>query len=262
MTSTFRKVTTHYDPYPRQVAAPAARVYAPARPKTEYLAPAIPPGEPQAAGLRLDGLAVAALIVAVFLIFQSIRDRTAGQQLQETQTKTGQTAETSPETVAASPPSAPDTAEAQEQESPPVPLPPAVPDPAAISYPYDEYWLTQGPHGFSYGHMAIDLAAGKGEPIKSPIHGQIAANYVDEYGNTTLVIENEVYAVTLLHGNYSAQVGQKVGLGDIVGSEWNNGYTLDMNGRSCRNRDCGYHTHMNVYNKVIQSNVNPLDVLP
>jgi murein DD-endopeptidase MepM/ murein hydrolase activator NlpD len=215
---------------------------------------------PAPSGLRLDGLAVAALIIVVFLIFQSLRDRAGGQP------STPATNDTSPGEELGEPlaeevlPSTPETVQSQEQEAPlPAPVPAA--DPWAISYPYDEYWLTQGPHGFSYGHMAIDLAAGKGTAIKSPIYGQITANYVDEYGNTTLIIENDVYVVTLLHGNYTAQIGQQVALGEVIGSEWNNGYTLDMDGRSCRNRDCGYHTHLNVYSKLNQANVNPLDIL-
>jgi murein DD-endopeptidase MepM/ murein hydrolase activator NlpD len=264
-------LTTQYDPYPqraaypqvaavpRQAAAPVARAYAPAR--SEFPAPAVQPGAPDGRGLRIDGLALAALIIAAFFIFQSLRDR-AGQERPAAEPVTpAQVTENSESVAGDIAAGGQEAAEAAEEAAPPAPAPAPAADPWAISYPYDDYWLTQGPHGYSYGHMAIDLAAGKGEPIKSPIYGQVTAIYVDEYGNTTLVIENEVYAVTLLHGNYTVQVGQELALGDVVGSEWNNGYTLDMDGRSCRNRDCGYHTHLNVYSKVSQSNVNPLDVL-
>lgn len=134
-------------------------------------------------------------------------------------------------------------------------------NPSRPIFPYDNYWITQGPHGFSYGHMAIDLAAGKGAIIKSPIQGDVTANYVDVYGNTTLVVENEHYQVILLHGDYSAAVGQEVSSGDPLGSESNNGYTTDMQGRSCRGRDCGHHTHLNVYDKEAGQNINPLDIL-
>lgn len=134
-------------------------------------------------------------------------------------------------------------------------------DPSLVIFPYDNYWITQGPHGMSYGHMAIDIAAGKGTVIKSPIQGVVTANYIDVYGNTTLVVENERYQVTLLHGDYSAAVGQEVHNGDPIGAESNKGYTTDMQGRLCQGRDCGHHTHLNVYDKSANQNVNPLDIL-
>lgn len=134
-------------------------------------------------------------------------------------------------------------------------------DMTLISAPYEDYIITQGPHGFSYGHMAIDLAAGKGAKIRSPINGVVTELYIDEWGNPTLVIENEIYRVTLLHGKFKVQVGDIVEIGQIIGKESNQGYTTDMAGRSCRNRECGYHTHLNVFDKRIGSNVNPLDLI-
>jgi murein DD-endopeptidase MepM/ murein hydrolase activator NlpD len=135
-------------------------------------------------------------------------------------------------------------------------------DPTAFAAPYDTYTLTQGPHGASYGHMAIDLAAGEGTPIKSPINGAVADLYTDVYGNPTLVIENQSYRVTLLHGIYTVGIGQSLAIGDIVGRESNQGYTTDMAGNLCWGRSgCGYHTHLNVYDKRLQSNLNPLDLL-
>lgn len=211
-----------------------------------------PPAEAPG-GFRIDSLAVASVILLLFLAFQLVRDRSrsAGQV-------------SSPESVTTS-----DSMEGEKtpaipnsglEEAPP-PLLPAVPNPNLIAYPYDDYWLTQGPHGFSYGHMAIDLAAGNGVAIKSPVYGTVTANYIDQYGNTTIVIENERYQVTLLHGNYTVAVGQAVTLGDIIGSESNNGYTTDMYGNSCRGRDCGYHTHLNVFDLSLGQNVNPLEIL-
>lgn len=134
-------------------------------------------------------------------------------------------------------------------------------DPSLITFPYDDYWVTQGPHGMSYGHMAIDIAAGKGAAIKSPIAGVVTANYIDVYGNTTLVIENDSYQITLLHGDFSVTNGQELSIGEVIGAENNNGYTTDMQGRSCRGRDCGHHTHLNVYDKIAGQNINPLDIL-
>jgi murein DD-endopeptidase MepM/ murein hydrolase activator NlpD len=134
-------------------------------------------------------------------------------------------------------------------------------DPSIVVAPYDEYTLTQGPHGSSYGHMAIDIAAGKNAIIKSPIAGFVADLYTDQYGNPTLVIENEVYRVTMLHGKYKVEIGDQLELGQMVGRESNMGYTTDYAGRSCQNRDCGYHTHLNIFDKRTGSNVNPLTLL-
>lgn len=152
-------------------------------------------------------------------------------------------------------------------ESPPPPLPtvsapPLLPDPNLVVAPYAEYWVTQGVHGSSYGHMAIDIAAGKGSTILSPIHGEVTAVYTDEYGNPTLIIENSRYTITLLHGFYNVVVGQQLTAGDPVGSEGNLGYTTDMAGNRCQTSECGYHTHLNVYDKQLGSNVNPLNLLP
>ena len=109
--------------------------------------------------------------------------------------------------------------------------------------------------------MAIDIAAGKGAIIYSPIHGKVSELFIDGVGNPTLIIENEVYRVTMLHGVYSVHIGESVRAGEIVGTESNLGNTTDMQGNSCRNRDCGYHTHLNVYDKQIGTNINPLDLL-
>lgn len=128
--------------------------------------------------------------------------------------------------------------------------------------PYDHYVLTQGVHGFSYGHMAIDISGGKGATIYSPINGWVSAIFIDDYGNTWIIIENEVYQVILLHGLYSVNEGDVLSAGQAIGVESNQGNTVDGLGRSCRNRDCGYHTHLNVFNKLLGSNVNPLDLIP
>ena len=65
----------------------------------------------------------------------------------------------------------------------------------------------------------------------------------------------------MLHGDYSVSVGQQVGLGQAVGVESNLGYTTDMAGVPCWGRDCGYHTHLNIYDKRIGENVNPLELI-
>ena len=143
----------------------------------------------------------------------------------------------------------------------PLPVLPPADDPLLVLAPYTDYWLTQGPHGESYGHLAIDLAAGEGTTILSPINGAVVANTIDQYGNTTLVLENLAYVVTLLHGLYTVREGEKVRAGQPVGTESNIGYTMDMQGNLCWNRDCGYHTHLNIYDKNLARNVNPLDLI-
>ena len=135
------------------------------------------------------------------------------------------------------------------------------PDWDAVVAPYDEYVITQGVHGESYGHAAIDLTAGNGAEIKSPINGEVEALYIDEYGNTTLILENERWQVTLLHGLYKVEPGQAVALGEVVGTESNQGFTVDYLGRLCSGRDCGYHTHLNIYDKQQQANINPLELI-
>ncbi len=135
-------------------------------------------------------------------------------------------------------------------------------NPTAVSAPYDHYVITQGLHGQSYGQLAVDLAAGRGTPIKSPVSGIVTKFYLDEYGSTTLVIENEAYIVTLLHGDFEAVIGAEVKQGQVIGQEGNNGYTMDMMGNLCYGRvNCGNHTHLNIYDKHLQANVNPLGLI-
>jgi murein DD-endopeptidase MepM/ murein hydrolase activator NlpD len=135
-------------------------------------------------------------------------------------------------------------------------------DPDALAWPYENYVVTQGPHGMSYGHMAIDLSAGKGATILSPINGEVTELFIDQYGNPTLILENSRYKILMLHGVYTVQLGERLSIGQPVGTESNIGYTLDAYGRLCAGRECGYHTHLNIYDKQLGSNVNPLEVLP
>ncbi len=129
-------------------------------------------------------------------------------------------------------------------------------DPTAFASPYDNYVVTQGPHDQWMGELAIDIAAGNGATIKSPINGGITQLFTDQWGNPNLIIENSVYIVTMMHGNYTVKVGDQVTIGQPVGTESNHGYTLDWNGNLCTNRDCGYHTHLNVFDKRINDNVD------
>ena len=137
---------------------------------------------------------------------------------------------------------------------------PKLTDAGATSPPYDHYAITQGPHSFDFGQIAIDISAGKGAIIKSPINGIVTGLYIDEWGNTTLLIENDLYVVTLLHGLYTVKVGDKVIIGQPVGQESNQGNTIDAQDRSCRGRDCGYHTHLNIFDKLLGVNLDPLRI--
>lgn len=130
-----------------------------------------------------------------------------------------------------------------------------------IRLPYDEYTFTQGIHGKEYGDAAIDLTAGKGMAILSPIYGVVTLNGFDEWGNTALILENDKWKVKLLHGDYFMNEGDWVQIGQVVGRENNHGYTIDLLGRSCKKRDCGYHTHINVFDKRRGENANLIELL-
>jgi len=186
---------------------------------------------------RVDGFAVLALAFLFFLGFQIISDRATTQ-----------------------PAMAMDEVSLEDLEAAPLQTTDFI-DYSVIGQPYEDYNLTQGPHGFSYGHNAIDISAGKGAEILSPIHGMVVANFVDDLGNPTLILENEIWQITLMHGEYILSTGEQVSLSQVVGYESNLGYTTDMQGRSCQGRDCGYHTHLNIYDKRISANINPMDVL-
>jgi murein DD-endopeptidase MepM/ murein hydrolase activator NlpD len=184
---------------------------------------------------KIDGLAIVGLVLIFFLGASLLTDA-----------------------VTASPMQTPNLSEASVAAG----APPTT-DPTSFAAPYASYVITQGPHGASYGQMAVDLASGEGATILSPISGVVSELYTDEYGNPTLVIENDIYRVTLLHGQYNVTLGQSVALGEAIGSESNQGYTTDLVGNPCWGRaGCGFHTHLNVFDKRLGINVNPLDLLP
>ncbi|MFO7664077.1 MAG: peptidoglycan DD-metalloendopeptidase family protein [Chloroflexota bacterium] len=131
-----------------------------------------------------------------------------------------------------------------------------------VAPPYDTYFLTQGLHGQSYGHLAVDIAAGNGSTIYSIINGAVTGKGYDEWGNTYIQLENENYVVLYLHGVYTREIGQLAMAGEQIGTESNLGYTMDMYGNLCAGRDCGYHTHLNVYDKNLGSNIDPLSLIP
>lgn len=186
---------------------------------------------------RFDGLSIIAIAFLLFLGFQILSDRRAPQP--------AMAMDETPLTVV-------DPVIVQES---------VVVDYSILGQPYEDYQLTQGPHGFSYGHRAIDISAGEGAEILSPIFGTVVARYFDELGNPVLILENEIWQITMMHGEYIVDIGEAVSRGQSVGYESNLGNTTDMQGLSCRGRKCGYHTHLNIFDKRIGENINPLQVL-
>jgi murein DD-endopeptidase MepM/ murein hydrolase activator NlpD len=205
---------------------------------------------------RVDGLAVVGIAFMVFMLFNVLRD--TGSILISPAVKSVSAASDLAQPLQGSSATALATPSGNLWETT---ADSSSLDPDAIAAPYDHYELTQGPHGFDYGQMAIDIAAGKGAEIKSPINGVISALYVDDLGNTVLLIENLHYIVTMFHGIYTVKIGDAVQIGQPVGYESNQGNTVDALGRSCRGRDCGYHTHLNIFDKQLNSNVNPLTLI-
>jgi murein DD-endopeptidase MepM/ murein hydrolase activator NlpD len=207
---------------------------------------------------RPDAMTLAGAFLLAFLLLQVMLDRSsslpaAAASGADAAVPALELAPAQPESAAAPP------------ENSAAPLPPEagpLPQKVEVASPYDSYTLTQGPHGFSYGHMAVDLHAGEGEVIRSPIDGAVTARYVDQWGNPALVVENERHQITLLHGDYIVEVGQVLAQGDPLGYESNQGYTKNWAGELCHGRaGCGFHTHLNIFDKGLGQNVNPLEVL-
>lgn len=105
--------------------------------------------------------------------------------------------------------------------------------------------ITQGLHGQSYGHYAVDIAAGYQQPIFSPCNCCVSERFVDEYANPVLVLSNGRWQVTLLHGDYYGRVGDCYKVGEVVGTEASHGYSS------------GSHTHISVFDKALGQNVDP-----
>lgn len=114
------------------------------------------------------------------------------------------------------------------------------PEDQAFALPYTKYVQTQGPHGSSYGQSAYDFAAGAGAPILSTIKGIVTRVGKDSLNNTVLEIKNTCYEVQMLHGNYSVTVNQSLEIGNVVGTESNQGNTTGYGGKVCNNEPgCG-----------------------
>jgi murein DD-endopeptidase MepM/ murein hydrolase activator NlpD len=210
--------------------------------------------------LRIDGLTIVALALILFMGFNVLRDQgwVQAKPLGGANAAALGGVPLAMQVDAVTPTPDPEAIPAPDLQRAPVS---ARADPDVVVSPYEHFVVTQGLHGFSYGHMAVDITGGKKATILSPINGVVSALYVDEWGNPTLMIENSHYQVLLLHGVYTVNIGDTVSAGQPVGYESNQGNTYDAFGQSCRGRDCGYHTHLNIYDKLLGTNVNPLELI-
>lgn len=118
----------------------------------------------------------------------------------------------------------------------------------AMVYKPGTYDVTQGLHGQSYGHCAIDVSAGLGSPVYSPINGTVTQKYVDGYNNPVIRIENSKFEVELLHGIWTVDKGQKVVISQKIGTEASIGNST------------GPHTHFHALQKGRQC-VDPRDLV-
>lgn len=84
------------------------------------------------------------------------------------------------------------------------------------------------------GWEGVDIYAGCGKPVLSPISGIVAFNGLDGYNQVDergvvreqtpmITIKNDRYTVTIMHGNYTAPIGTRVVTGEQVGTEGSQG---------------------------------------
>lgn len=109
----------------------------------------------------------------------------------------------------------------------------------------------------AHGRAGYDLmGGGKDSPIFAPITGEVIYQYYQHNGNPLLIIENDSYRVKLLHGYWNTAEGDRVNQGEIIGYEGNMGLTF-RDGQFCgTGSNCGYHTHIEVWDKINNSPVN------
>lgn len=129
-------------------------------------------------------------------------------------------------------------------------MPSAVQPLTAISLPYTHARISQGLHGCEYGHAALDMVGVGTEKIVSPCTCTVIQNDYDGLDNTRLVLQNDQYIVTLLHGVYSPQRGDQLISGQLIG--W----------QASLGNSTGPHTHLNVYDRQAGGNVDPMALLP
>lgn len=132
----------------------------------------------------------------------------------------------------------------------------------AFAWPFEDFVFgVYGQHTtISYGMKSWDLfgSGGTHPPVLSPINGEVTANHTDAKGNTVLKIENNCRYVLLLHGNWEVQIGAQIQIGNVVGTQDNNGQSWGANGQPCNGVEgCAEHVHLDVYDKVKGDWVDP-----
>lgn len=116
----------------------------------------------------------------------------------------------------------------------------------APNAPYADFWLSQRVHGCDYNHAAVDIVSASDPTILSPITGCVTKNGYDGVGNSIIIIDNDQYIITLLHGNYNIYPPDCVTRGQPIGKEASIGISS------------GPHTHLNIYDKICRCNINPM----
>ena len=123
-----------------------------------------------------------------------------------------------------------------------------------LPYPGGTYTITDSCHPDGWGDFvggysstcAIDLSAGCGASIISPISGDMVA-YADDglgIGNTAAIIKGSRYTAFLLHGDYVAS--GPIQQGGLIGYEASHG------------NSSGCHTHISIFDHIEKKWVNPL----
>ena len=143
--------------------------------------------------------------------------------------------------------------------------------PGDVKWPYaghpdDNFIISQEVHGESYGHLAVDLSAGRGYPILAVSDGYITGGGIDtngvalldQWGNTYAELSAGNIYFQFLHGDFIVRVGQTVRQGEIIGYESNRGITYDENHKECQgSTDCGSHTHWAAFDAVTGAPIYP-----
>lgn len=126
-----------------------------------------------------------------------------------------------------------------------------------------QFWLSSyyGPRKKDDGsmgfHCGIDMAAARGTPVKSVGLGVvIEATYTKGYGKTVVIEHaNKIHKTRYAHlDNYSVKKGQRVAVGQKIGTVGNTGNVRGENGGKN-----AYHLHFEVYEQ--GNHIDPLRVL-
>jgi hypothetical protein len=110
--------------------------------------------------------------------------------------------------------------------------------------------LTQDLHGCSYHLPGLDISSSNRTALlQAPLTGEVTT-YVDQWGNSTIRIENDEWIAWLLHARTYLVEDGRVQIGDAVGIMGAVGYAT------------GPHVHYSLYNKEKESFVDPAGYLP